>query len=110
MFRLLDKNGELIDITIPNQLVTITTDEIQRLLQDAATNKWQPIETAPNDGTRVLLGRFTGDKTAMHEGKMSVDWYRREDEAGFIGFGHFNNHYWPATHWQPLPAEPNKTV
>ena len=67
---------------------------------------WQPIETAPKDGTRILLGRFGKPKCDMN-GRIMVDWYRQQsDKAGFTGFGKFNTTYWPATHWQPLPEPP----
>jgi len=70
---------------------------------------WMPIETAPRDGTSVLLGRFTGQKGAKNEGHICVDWWRRpEDEMGYVGFGFFNPTHWPATHWRPLPAPPAK--
>lgn len=69
--------------------------------------EWQPISTAPNDGTRVLVGRFTGDKTAMREGYVSVDWYGQlTDKRGVIGWGQFNGAFWPPTHWMPLPPPP----
>jgi hypothetical protein len=65
------------------------------------------MENAPRDGTRVLLGRFTGNPKADHEGFQAVDWYRSpERDAGFIGFGKFNAQFWPPTHWQPLPEPP----
>jgi len=67
---------------------------------------WQPIETAPRDGTPVLLGRFhAGDPC---DGRISVDWWRSGGKYGFVGFGEFNAHYWPATHWMPLPDPPAK--
>lgn len=66
---------------------------------------WKPIETAPKDGTPVLLGRFR--KGCSKNGRVRVDWYRLpEDGAGFLGFGKFNNTYWPATHWMPIPPPP----
>ncbi len=68
---------------------------------------WRPIETAPKDGTRILLGRFTGDQKARHEGLIKIDWYRTpESDSSFSGFGSFNPVYWPATHWMPLPLPP----
>ncbi|QPB21158.1 DUF551 domain-containing protein [Rhizobium sp. 007] len=68
---------------------------------------WLRIDTAPKDGTRVLLGRFTGDPKGDHEGFVSVDWYRQpEDKQGYVGCGHFSEHYWPPTHWMHLPQPP----
>ena len=68
-------------------------------------NKWQPIETIPKDGTRVLVGQFNPEH--MKYGRIVVDWWRRPDDgAGFIGLGLFSTPYWPATHWMPLPKPP----
>lgn len=68
--------------------------------------RWMPIESAPKDGTPVLLGRFTG-KRGEHEGLRAVDWYRTDAcRHGFTGWGKFNQQFWPATHWMPLPAAP----
>jgi Protein of unknown function (DUF551) len=64
-------------------------------------DNWQPIDTAPRDGTRILL----------------YDRYEREqDFARFVGaWGDSPVGYWFAipgayrkrpTHWQPLPAPP----
>ena len=67
--------------------------------------EWQDIESAPRDGTRVLLGQFN-DKRDFY-GRMAVDWWRTEGGShSYTGFGQFNKTYWPATHWMPLPAPP----
>jgi hypothetical protein len=67
--------------------------------------QWQPIETAPKDGEKVLVGRFK--RRCPWNGRIAVDWYRRpEDNAGFIGWSRFNPQHWPATHWMPLPKPP----
>jgi hypothetical protein len=65
---------------------------------------WQPIRTAPRDGTPVLLGRFAPGKD--YHGRIRVDWWRNHMRDGYSGFGHFNPQSWPATHWQPLPEPP----
>lgn len=71
-------------------------------------NEWQAIDTAPRDGTRVLIGRFTGNPKADKEGFCQVDWFRTDyAKNGFTGFGKFNERYWPATHWMPLPPPPS---
>lgn len=69
---------------------------------------WQPIETAPTDGTEILCGRFSGDSSAMREGYIAVDWYRTQGVGGseYSGFGAFNMSSWPPTHWIPLPSPP----
>lgn len=70
-------------------------------------SEWQPIETAPKDGTKVLAGRFTGKPKADYEGYMAVDqWNTPSKTRGWSGWGRFNDQYWPATHWMPLPAPP----
>jgi len=79
---------------------------------------WQPIETAPKDGTWVLLsggaveydwdgktkpamvvGQYTHwrDGVTAEEGWWQFAWY----DGGFYG------EYEAPTHWQPLPAPPD---
>ena len=77
----------------------------------AAITIWQPIETAPKDGTEVLLaypkgyvliGRYV-DKVQMEFGKVI-----REDqywETGRMWIPSFGPEPQP-THWMPLPAAP----
>lgn len=65
---------------------------IDRLI---AEHGWQPIETAPNDGSRILTGKYR-----------SVYW--KTNIAKFVN-GKFiteNNPYWKPTHWMPLPQPP----
>mgnify|MGYP000894219903 CR=1 FL=1 len=57
---------------------------------------WRPIETAPKDGTRVLLARVGID--AMH----TAFWRGSTWHCG--GLQYFNN----PTHWQPLPSAPQE--
>lgn len=60
------------------------------------TNAWQPIETAPKDGTRILLWISVG--IAMP--------YAWEGER-WIGDDYPLNMAYP-THWMPLPDAPNE--
>jgi hypothetical protein len=65
---------------------------------------WQPIETAPKDGTPVLVClecEFGG--SLLHVGKWSTTMNGRP--LGMIG-GHMAFDLPPATHWMPLPAPP----
>lgn len=66
---------------------------------------WQPIESVPKDGTKVLLGRFVKECQCGRSSFIEVDWYRQQGEASYTGFGRFSLH-WPPTHWMPLPPPP----
>lgn len=65
-------------------------------------SKWLPIETAPRDGTYVLLFEdlgFGGDSQTMwvaRHGVTTNEWFTHDTEYGI---------YEP-THWMPLPAPP----
>lgn len=66
---------------------------------------WQPIESAPRDGTRILVARFTGEK-ANHDGLVECDYWHNRRKHGYDGWGRFNQQFWPATHWMPISAPP----
>ena len=59
---------------------------------------WQPIETAPRDGTVFLAGRFGGDIGSITVARQKRGWSGWQTVPGD----------WPfvATHWQPLPEPP----
>lgn len=61
------------------------------------TPKWLPIETAPNDGTVVLLAiersGYSGMTLAYQKGGQ---WFKEETDDAFGGW----------THWMPLPTKP----
>lgn len=66
------------------------------LLRQLREREWQPIETAPKDGTLVdlwhpIFGRISD--ACWHRGVWNTA--RGDDFTEF-------------THWQPLPAPPNK--
>lgn len=69
----------------------------------ASMTEWQPIETAPKDGTRVLL--WNGQEMFV------AHWWNpsRSCPAWFFFFGSTseNDGTVPnATHWMPLPEPP----
>ena len=55
--------------------------------------EWQPIETAPKDGTRVLV---------VEDGEYHVAWWRQ----GWTRAGDDYDIAMEPTHWQPLPPYP----
>lgn len=63
-------------------------------------SEWQPIETAPKDGTLVLTW---GDARAC----FAVSYWCPSDEEWMTDFrGKGNEQIVYATHWMPLPAPP----
>jgi hypothetical protein len=78
-------------------------------VKQEAERAWQPIETAPKDGTWVLLGGGVwGDDWADDAPRVmsaryekNVGWLVCAAEAGYSLFP-----YVAPTHWQPLPAGP----
>ena len=68
--------------------------------------EWQPIETAPKDGTLVIVGY---PDTDIEEGWSVAGEYRKEN--GDDGIGWYNQFDWDCqihpTHWMPLPTPPD---
>ena len=77
--------------------------------QESAVAQWQPIESAPKDGTTVLVGvqhemygfvrgygRFKGNPGAFVSGWISNGF---SDPPGNLGLGN-------PTHWMPIPPPP----
>ena len=68
---------------------------------------WQPIETAPKDGTRILLltehdvlcGSWNGDEYAKNPRP-----YWDNDKSRIMGALHTRK--FQPTHWMPLPEPP----
>lgn len=68
-----------------------------------AGDGWQPIETAPKDGTTTLMGKWhDGERYWMASGCIDGDQFWCDfTDADFTPFSHQN-----PTHWRPLPAPP----
>lgn len=65
-------------------------------LSEAKAGGWQPIETAPRDGTRFIAWRKYSTRPLIARYWKDFGWF--EDEDGL--------HLYNLTHWQPLPAPP----
>jgi len=81
-------------------------EEMMRMARAAITaayavrDRWEPIETAPKDGTNILLGWFKDGE----EPQVVSGWF----EAGIADYRWidcFNEEANP-THWRPLPSPP----
>lgn len=60
------------------------------------TDKWQPIETAPKDGTKFLAWR-------RHSTIPIIVFYNEDYDQYECNDGHL---VFSLTHWMPLPAPP----
>jgi len=71
----------------------------RRALEQEGRMEWQPIETAPRDGTRILvLSRLADDRTWVYG---IAEW--RDDFGRHVVRGLFTVGW---THWLPLPPPP----
>lgn len=73
----------------------------------AAVPAWQPIETAPKDGTNVLLLNRAGNMACgmwMESRGLGTGWFLRGGSGPDL---FFNYHHGP-THWMPLPPAPEE--
>ena len=72
-------------------------------LEPLLSSAWQPIETAPTDGTRIL---------AVHENgsDIQITWFGKTSHVPLYGWCEGEDaediDLWRPTHWQPLPAAP----
>lgn len=75
------------------------------------TNEWQPIETAPKDGTMILTYRDSATVPVI----LSTYWFEKDEHYdGRSGWYHSQNSVgayllddWETpTHWMPLPQPP----
>ena len=66
---------------------------------------WQPIETAPRDGTRVLLvSRFD-------HARVMLGFWSPDDDPEVSNGWETDTEWWPDqdfTHWAPLPSPPKE--
>jgi hypothetical protein len=108
-----------------DEFVTKQVADAEAALTAAKAGEWLPIETAPKDGTVVILGRAEDDASVVTTGH----WQEAEEDgvdymgadAGFVdehyqefnpgrSFGSPSHRYAPTqpTAWQPLPNPPKE--
>ena len=79
--------------------------------------EWQPIETAPKDGSKILI--YDGDDiyAAWWEPKFHLGVSENAEEFTYLGawtddavasFNYEETFEYQPTHWMPLPAEPKR--
>jgi hypothetical protein len=65
---------------------------------------WLPIESAPRDGTYVLLYSPLAADNGRPDCTYMVDKWQKN--LSVDGFRTCNPFHWPYTHWRPLPTPP----
>jgi hypothetical protein len=72
------------------------------------SGEWQPIETAPRDGTYILLAGDSGYTTTplrVAVGRWDAEYRPRNPWVTYDGSA-FTDSGEPATYWMPLPPSP----
>lgn len=80
-------------------------DYLQEITRPAEPEGWQPIATAPKDGTDILIGWFEFDPPSS----MHVAFWHSTHQGGCWCQSHSaftTDPNWQPTHWMPLPAPP----
>ena len=85
-----------------------------------AVPEWQPIETAPRDGTHILVAKFDNGMGFGHSGPLNEHGFRDiqpwQDVAHWFDDGFYSSVYGvdqaepfiDCTHWMPLPTPPKE--
>ncbi len=80
------------------QVESLTTALREDRATGRAEEEWQPIETAPKDGTHILVWRpDEGDR--KHKAHAGICYWRKN-------CWYTSRRYQQPTHWKPLPAPP----
>lgn len=92
------KQHSSVSEVVRRALYKVVDDEPTPPLDAKALGEWQPIETAPKDGTEIL-GCFDDSMEVIRYLPMSV-WYNGDNTI--------NSDDW--THWMPLPDAPRELL
>ena len=89
------------------QILSLFDYELSALIAEVEARTleraWQPIETAPKDGTHILLANESGTSEGgwLSDIDHGAEW---EGQIGMAGWWRADGTDWPCTHWQPLPS------
>lgn len=99
-----DKLREMANNAEPGELCIIAPSQLLALLD--MIPEWRPMESAPKDGTRVLLltelvdvGATFRRRCIGHYCVTHATWHFETGIRNFVG---------SPTHWMPLPEVPNE--
>ena len=99
-----------IEANLPTMCGNLAIERMLRLAFEAGAKsrmEWQPIETAPKDGTRILLARCGKNETGADLGVWwaCAGWWSDKWNVWFDGVEPSGLH--KPTHWMHLPEAPN---
>lgn len=87
--------------------------ELEQAADALEAGPWMPIETAPKDGTAVMLGNSGGAWIGRFM-QFAQSGYRFDDPWRSLMLNHYHipyeHRYKAPTHWMPLPAAPAAQV
>lgn len=90
---------------VRHEYTEVGLNALQRLFAYASQSRadqWQPIETAPRDGSVIIL--YGKSKHAGLDVVGTGHWYKLERR--FVWDNYLGDEPRPPTEWQPLPAPP----
>jgi len=96
-----EENCRLLGMSAERELALLS--EIDRLKAKLAKTEWQPIETAPKDGTKIITCCMSpSEYTTVKAGFMVINGY----DDRILSWPLHNKVHFPATHWMPRPEPP----
>lgn len=75
---------------------------IEQAVMAKRVPQWLPIETAPKDGTRVMV--WMNDQYASNQHAFAKLWFYQDGKLGGGAEGYSGD--WSISHWMPLPPPP----
>jgi hypothetical protein len=86
----------------------IVLEALARHREQARADAWRPIETAPKDGTEIVLWPALRRPIDGVVPPTTGAWYTLSGEGLWydLSVGHHNG-FWKPTHWMPLPPAPD---
>ena len=92
---------------------------LTRLLEREKARQWQPIETAPKDGTRIIVCAMKDVSAYLERENSKLGYWGRKVIGPFVFQVYWSGNYWQADgfaialdpqHWMPLPEPPEQVV